>query len=97
MLMSAHSPASPIPSERTLSEVRLGTSAFLSRKDTLFCPLGLIPVLVKSNIGIREIFYPYKIRTTGSAADQQYSPPYLGASGKKTRERQAYRPISLLS
>ena len=36
---------SPLPSERTLSEVRLGTSAFLSRKDTLFCPLGLISVL----------------------------------------------------
>ena len=36
---------SPLPSERTLSEVQLGTSAFLSRKDTLFCPLGLISVL----------------------------------------------------
>ena len=36
---------SPLPSERTLSEVRLGTSAFLLRKDTLFCPLGLISVL----------------------------------------------------
>ena len=45
MLVSAHSPVSPLPSERTLSEVRLGTSAFLSRKDTLFCPLGLISVL----------------------------------------------------
>ena len=44
MLISAHSTASPLPSERTLCEVRLGTSAFLSRKDTLFCPLACFPV-----------------------------------------------------
>lgn len=55
MLVSAHSSASPLPSERTLSEVRLGTSAFLSRKDTLFCPLGLIPVLVLDSAGWRFV------------------------------------------
>ena len=55
MLISAHSPVSPLPSERTLSEVRLGTSAFLSRKDTLFCPLACFPVSPLDSAGWRFV------------------------------------------